>query len=196
MQFNSQEINQLMRNRRSLFQEDYTGTQVDRSIIQQLLENASFAPSHKMTEPWRFVVFMEGGRARLAEFQSECYKSVTSANGTFKEERYKGLRTKPFQSSCIIAIGMKRDEKKSVPEIEEMGAVFCAIENMYLTAAAYGVGCYLSTGGITYFEEAKEFFGLGPEDRLLGFFHLGMAKGWPTPKKRKPVDEVARWVTS
>ena len=63
-------------------------------------------------------------------------------------------------SSHIIAVGMKRDEKKSVPEVEEIGAVFCAIQNMYLTATAYGVGAYLSTGGITYFEEAKEFFGL------------------------------------
>ena len=63
-------------------------------------------------------------------------------------------------SSHIIAVGVKRDPKKSVPEIEEIGAVFCAIQNMYLTATAYGVGAYLSTGGITYFEEAKTFFGL------------------------------------
>jgi nitroreductase len=89
---------------------------------------------------------------------------------------------------------MKRDEKKSVPEIEEIGAVFCAIENMYLTATAYGVGCYLSTGGITYFEEAKEFFGPGREDRLIGFFNLGMPRiDWPLGK-RKPIEDKVVWV--
>jgi len=97
-------------------------------------------------------------------------------------------------SSHIIAVGMKRDSKKSIPEIEESGAVFCAIQNMYLTATAYGIGAYLSTGGITYFEEGKEFFGLEKEDKLLGFFHIGVPKiAWPTGK-RKPVEEKIKWI--
>ena len=90
---------------------------------------------------------------------------------------------------------MRRDEKKSVPEVEEIGAVFCAVENMYLTATAYGVGAYLSTGGITYFEEAKELFGLQKEDKLLGFFHVGMPTGIPPEGKRKPLEEKVMWVS-
>lgn len=195
MSFNSEEINELIRKRRSVFPAHYTGDKVDENIIRKILENATLAPTHKLTQPWRFVVFINEGIGRLAEFQSECYRQVTTTNGTFREERYLGLKTKPFQSACIIAIGVKRDEKNTVPEIEEIGAVFCGVENMYLTAAAYGVGCYLSTGGVTYFEEAKSFFGLGPTDRLLGFLHLGMPKAWPTPKPRKAMDEVTRWVT-
>ena len=163
-----EKINQLMRNRRSVFPNDYTGEKVDDAIIHQLLENANWAPTHKLTEPWRFVVFSGEGLKKLAAFQSECYKQVTTAKGTFQEDRYQGLRTKPMDSSHIIAVGMKRDEKNSIPEWEELGAVFCAIENMYLTATAYGIGCYLSTGGITGFEEAKSYFGLGKEDKLLG----------------------------
>lgn len=173
----------------------YTGAAVDDALVRTLLENATYAPTHKRTEPWRFVVFMRGGLNRLAELQAECYRKVTQANNTFKEERYRGLQTKPLQSACIIAIGMKRDEKASLPEIEEAGAVFCAIENMYLTAAAYGLGCYLSTGGITYFEEAKPLFGLGPADRLIGFFHLGVPKDWPVAHERRPVDDVTQWIT-
>ncbi len=42
---------------------------------------------------------------------------------------------------------------------------------------AYGIAGYLSTGGITYFEESREAFGLGDNDVLIGFFHLGMPKG-------------------
>ncbi len=195
MQFNSEEINELMLKRRSIFPAGYTDERIDAGIIRIILENATLAPTHKMTQPWRFIVFTNEGIARLAEFQSECYKAVASANGTFREERFSGLKTKPFQSACIIAIGVKRDEKNTIPEIEEIGAVFCAVENMYLTAAAYEIGCYLSTGGITYFEEAKSFFGLGPNDHLIGFLHLGIPKSWPSSRPRKPVDEVTRWVT-
>lgn len=67
---------------------------------------------------------------------------------------------------------------------------------MYLTACGYGLGCYLSTGGITYFEEAKEYFGLGPDDRLIGFFHIGIPKRTYPPGRRKPIEEISRWVTT
>ena len=195
MILNPEIINKVIENRRSVFQQQYNGQHVDDEIVRKILNNANWAPTHKMTEPWRFVVFSGNGLTKLATFQANLYKNLTTTNGTYKEDRYQNLLTKPALSSHIIAVCMKRDEKKSVPEIEEIGAVFCAIENMYLTATAYGVGCYLSTGGITYFEEAKEFFGLNKEDKLLGFFHLGMSKAELQAGKRKPVEEKIVWVS-
>jgi nitroreductase len=191
---NVDEFNSLIKNRRSIFPKDYSGEKVEDAIIHQMLENANWAPTHKLTEPWRFVVFTGEGLKKLAYFQSECYKEVTTANGTFQQEKYEGLKIKPMESSHIIAVGMKRGDKKSLPEWEELGAVFCAIENMYLTATAYGVGCYLSTGGITNFEEAKSFFGLSKEDKLCGFLHVGMPKSEVKATKRKSVEEKVKWI--
>lgn len=188
-----QDVNALIRNRRSVFQQQYSGEKVDDKIVQQMLENANWAPTHKMTEPWRFIVFTGEGIKRLVAAQAEIYKQVTEADGTYKEERYQNLLTKPMLSSHIIAVAMKRDEKKSVPQVEEVGAVFCAIQNMYLTAAAYGIGCYLSTGGITYFDEAKQAFGLSADDLLIGFLHIGVLKGELPAGKRKPIDEKVIW---
>jgi len=194
MNFNPEWLNEVIANRRSLFQQQYSGMQVNDAIVHQILENANWAPNHKFTEPWRFVVFTGKGLDNLAQFQGEIYKKVTLADNTFKEDRYQNLITKPMLSSHIISVGMKRDPKKSIPEIEEVGAVFCAVQNMYLTAAAYGVGAYLSTGGVTYFEEAKDFFGLGPDDKLIGFFHLGMPKIDNPKGKRKPIESKVQWV--
>jgi nitroreductase len=185
----------LIHNRRSVFPKEYTGQPVDEAIVRQILENANWAPTHKLTEPWRFQVFAGGGLQKLASLQAACYKKVTEANATFQEDRYQNLLTKPLQSSHIILVAMKRDEKKSVPEQEEIGAVFCAVQNMYLTATAYGIGAYLSTGGVTYFEEAKEVFGLGKEDKLIGFFHLGIATAHTARSKRKPIEEKTTWIT-
>ena len=194
MSLNTEIIDKVILGRRSVYQQQYSGERVDDAIVDKILHNANWAPTHKLTEPWRFVVFSRDGLKKLASFQADLYKKVTSLDGSFKEDRYQNLLTKPMLSSHIIAVGMKRDEKKSVPEIEEIGAVFCAIENMYLTATAYGVGCYLSTGGVTYFEEAKEFFGLGREDKLIGFFHLGMSRIELPNGKRKPIEEKVVWV--
>jgi nitroreductase len=194
MNFNQKEINQLIRFRRSVFPKDYSGEAVPEEVINQMLENANWAPTHKFTEPWRFTVFTGAGLKTLAAFQSECYKQVTTADGSFREDRYVGLQSKPLEASHIIAVGMKRDEGNRLPEWEELGAVFCAVQNMYLTATAYGAGCYLSTGGITNFEEAKSFFGLGAEDKLCGFMFVGMPKGNVPDGRRKPINEKVKWI--
>jgi nitroreductase len=194
MSLSAADVNDLIQKRRSVFPQFYTGEIVDDTIIHQMLDNARWAPTHKLTEPWRFIVFTGDGIKQLAEAQAEVYKEVTTRTGSFKEDKYKSLLTKPLLSSHIIVVCMKRDAKKSVPEIEEAGAVFCAVENMYLTATAYGVGCYLSTGGITYFEEAKKVFELGPDDKLIGFMHVGVPKSISAGAKRKPVEEITEWV--
>jgi nitroreductase len=193
---NAEHFNMLVRQRRSVYPQDYTGATIDDEIVNQILENARWAPTHKLTEPWRFVVFAREGIRQLANSQAEIYKHVTAADGTFNEDKYQKLLSKPLLSSHIIAVIMMRDERKSVPEIEEAGSVFCAVQNMYLTATAYGLGGYLSTGGITYFNEARELFGLNKEDRLVGFFHLGVPKRLYPEGKRKPLAEISRWVTS
>lgn len=193
MSFNPELVNEVIQKRRSIFQQQYSGEAVNDAIVKQMLLNANWAPTHKLTAPWRFIVFAGEGLKKLADFQADLYKRITTADGSYKEDRYQNLLTKPMLSSHIIAVCMKRDDKKSVPEVEEIGAVFCAVENMYLTATAYGVGAYLSTGGITYFEDAKEFFGLGKEDKLIGFFHIGMPKN-PLPEgKRSPLEEKVVW---
>ncbi|MEO8472283.1 MAG: nitroreductase [Chryseolinea sp.] len=195
MEFEPNIINNLIEQRRSVFQQQYSGERVDDAVVKQMLENANWAPTHKLTEPWRFIVFTKDGLQKLADFQSALYKEVSTSRETFKEMTFQNLLTKPSLSSHIIAIAMKREPKKSLPELEELGAVYCAIENMYLTATAYGIGCYLSTGGVTYYEEAKSFFGLEADDKLLGFFHVGIPKGELPAGKRTPVSEKTKWIS-
>ena len=158
-----------------------------------ILENANWAPNHKHTEPWRFVVFTGDGLKKLSEFQGDLYKKVSMQKGTYKETTHAKLLSKPLMASHIISIGLKRDPKQSIPEIEEILAIGCAIQNMYLTATSNGIGCYMSTGGVTYFDEAKEFFGLNREDKLLGFMYLGNTDVKPFDGKRGPWQDKVRW---
>jgi len=194
--FNTQEITRLIRYRRSLYPAQYSEEIIKKEILEEILENATWAPTHKMTEPWHFVVFTGAGLKKFADFGASLYKDVATANGTFNEGDYEKLSTKPLLASHIIAIGMKRDIKERLPEVEEIEAVAGAVQNMQLTASAHGIGCYWGSGGITYYEEAKPFFGLGSADRLLGFLFMGIPKSrWPG-SKRKPVQEKVTWVES
>src|SRR5215218_1765738 len=116
-----------------------------------------------MTEPWYFIVFTGKGLEKLGEFQSELYKS--SAGEKFKEDKYRNLQQNPLRASHVIALCMKRDPNKKIPEVEEIAAVSAAVQNVYLSVTVYSLGGYWTTGGITYNKEAKSFFGLGEEDK-------------------------------
>jgi nitroreductase len=188
-------VNKIIQSRRSIFPKDYSGEQVDDSIIKQMLENANWAPTHKFTEPWRFIVYSGEGRQKLGAIQSALYEKRTKAEGTFDETKYNNFLNKPLESSHIILVYMKRDEKKSVPEMEELGSTFIAVQNMHLTASANGVGAYLSTGGPTFYKEANEAFGLAPEDKIIGFFHVGMPKHTNQVSRRNPVAEKVQWIS-
>lgn len=191
--FNTNDINRLIQSRRSVYTNLFSGERVDDAIVAQMLENANWAPTHALTEPWRFRVFTQGGLQELANFQSQLYRQKSSTEGSFSETTFQKLQEKPLQCSHIISIGMERCANERIPEIEEVEAVACAVQNMYLTATAYGVGCYWGSGGVTYYPEAKEFFGLGLKDRLLGFLYIGIPKKWPEGK-RNPIESKVEWV--
>lgn len=186
-------LNELIKNRRSTFPKQYApGKMVDDSIIHQMLENARWAPTHKQTEPWQFTVFTGEGLKRFAEFQAKLYKEKEA--GSFKEDKYQKLLTNPLLASHIIAIGMKRSGK--VPEIEEIAAVSSAVQNMQLTAAAYNIGCYWTTGGVTYYDGVNDFFNLTNEDKLLGFLYVGEIAVASLAGKRTAIEEKVKWLTN
>lgn len=193
MNFDTNQLNTLIKARRSTFPKQYdAGKYVDNAIINQMLENANWAPTHKFTEPWRFTVFTGKGLKTFAGLQASVYKN--SAGTNYREENYQKLLTTPLLASHVISIGMKRHAEKNIPEIEEIAAVACAVQNMHLTAAAYNVGCYWTTGGVTFTDAAKPFFDLDVPDKLMGFFYVGVIAVPSPPGKRGAIEEKVKWI--
>ncbi|MGZ3861014.1 MAG: nitroreductase family protein [Flavisolibacter sp.] len=193
MNFNIEEVNRLIRSRRSTFPKQFEeGKKIDDAIVEQIIANATWAPSHGNIQPWKFVVFTGEGLQKLSQFQSELYKE--SSGEKFKEATFENLKANPLKASHVIALCLKRDPHKKFPEVEEIAAVSTAVQNIYLTVTAYGLGGYWTTGGVTYNDKAKPFFGLGDDDRLMGFFYLGQV-AVPSPEpKRQPLEEKLVWV--
>ena len=193
METGFQYFNELVKNRRSVFPQQFVPSKaVAHEIIQQIMTNATWAPNHGNTEPWLFTVFSGNGLQKFAELQSDLYKNEAGEN--FVEEKYIKLQQQPLLASHIIAIGIKRTTTKRIPEIEDIEAVACAVQNIYLSVTAYGLGGYCTTGGITYMENAKYLFGLEAEDKLLGFFYIGHIAVPSPAAKRKSIDEKVIWV--
>jgi nitroreductase len=185
-------MNLAIRNRRSVFtsQFDHRKTIPD-EIIMEILQNANAAPTHKLTEPWRFTVYSGKGLEILGERQSSIYKKTSGEN--FKQNKYDNLLKTPRLCSHVIAIGCKR-HIGMIPEMEEVAAVSCAVQNIYLSLDAYGIGGYWSTGGITFTREANELAGLGTDDIFMGFFYLGYIQVPSVHRRPSSMENKVRWV--
>lgn len=183
-------INDLIHNRRSVFSKQFAiNTPVDDAVVQQMLENANWAPTHKLTEPWRFKVYSGSGLEVFTHTHVKAYEAL--AGERFSEAKLEKIK-QPLTCSHIIVVAMKRHE--SVPYIEEVAAVACAVQNMHLTAQAYGIGAYWSTGGVCLWEGAAQEFGFDAGHQLLGFFYVGNI-AIPSPTgKRSPVSEKVVWI--
>src|SRR5690606_2123974 len=94
--FNLEEVNKIIRNRRSMFVAQFKENDpVEDHIIHELLENANWAPTHKLTEPWSFTVFTGEGLKQLADFQAQLYRERADKNGNYKEEVFKKFKENP-----------------------------------------------------------------------------------------------------
>ncbi|QEM06113.1 cation diffusion facilitator family transporter [Mucilaginibacter rubeus] len=193
--YDTRQLNEIIKHRRSIYPYQYIkGKQVPEEIVRQILENAIRAPNHKQTEPWRFKVFSGEGLKYFGDLQASLYNQF--AGESFNEDRHRKMREYPLMSSHVISIGMRRDDTGKLPENEEIEAVACAVQNMFLSVTAYGLGSYWTSAGITYFEEAKPYFDLQRKDKLLGFFYIGYpAKTITGVSKRNPLEVSTEWIS-
>ena len=189
-----EQLNSLIRSRRSTKPRLFNGKRIDDNIVWQILENSNWAPNHGLTQPWRYKVFSLSGLEKLAEFQANLYR-INTPKDKFKPEKYERMKTNILKSSHVIVICMERQESAKIPEIEEIEAVACSVQNMALTAAAYQICSFWGSGGITYTDELKEFLGLKEKDKCLGYLYLGYSDNPTTQSRRDPIKEKVEWIT-
>jgi nitroreductase len=187
-----EKVNALLRSRSSIFPAMYTDEPISDEIIQDLLENANWAPNHKKTEPWRFKVIRGAARQRLADFLGSTYQRVTPQE-SFSEQKLKKLSTNPIKADTVIAICMQRDPAESLPEWEELAATAMAVQNLWLTATAYSLGGYWSSPGLI--AHLGPFLNLAEGERCLGLFYLAHHRAPEIPRERGDIAAKVEWMT-
>jgi len=193
MRYNLSEINDLIRNRRTIYPEQFSDRKVHQEQIELILQNAQWAPTHGNTQPWRFQVFMDNGRDTLSQFLGKTYLELTPKDKQDPAKLAKLIR-RPSYASAVIAIVMHRNEAEKIPEIEEVEAVACAVQNIHLTFTAYGLGGFWATPKLIYSEQMNRFLNLNPKDKCLGLFYIGYPSiEWPN-SHRIPLEYHTKWI--
>lgn len=161
----------------------------DRAAIQRLLDAGVRAPTHHLTQPWRFVVLTgpsldDFGRAWTA--------------GTEREGKdASGIMDKAHRAPVIIAVIERPhlDNRKVVKE-EEHYATGAAIQNMLLVAHDAGLGAMIRTGPAALMPEVRTALGVSGEEAIAALIYLGYPADGSDERpmtRRKPAAELTEW---
>jgi nitroreductase len=181
-----------IRNRRSVKPAKMNGKIIPDETVKELIRLADWAPTHKITEPWRFIVYPGDKAKAFALEHAELYKSSSPAQEFDLDKYEKILGNGKYVSHIIIAV-MKRSKTVNIPEIEEIAATAAAIENLLIAASSAGLAGFWSTGGMTHKKEMKEFLRLDLEDIVMGIIYLGYTDSVHEGKRIIPLDQKVDW---
>jgi nitroreductase len=146
----------------------------DRATINKLLEAAVRAPTHHLTQPWRFVVLAGEARERLGKAWAE---GVARAG-----KDPEGVMAKALRAPVIVSvIERPKAHLPKVVEIEEHYATGAAMQNLLLAAHDLGLGAMLRTGPAVTMPEVRRELGVQDHELIAGFVYLGYP---PEPDQR------------
>lgn len=169
--------------------------EIPREVVTALLEAACWAPTHGLTQPWRFQVFATApARARLGEGLVALYDELTPGPNRDEAKRSK-LRAGVERAPVVITLAAKVVPGGKVPEWEEIAAVSCAVQNLLLAAHERGIGSFWSSPPAACAPQFVRWLGLDGTHRAMGLVYLG----WPRPGSsvpqslRLPLAERVTW---
>ncbi len=186
---NYQDTLNLIKSRRSLYPAQMDENKsIPEEDIWKLLELANYAPTHKITEPWRFQVY---AGEKLIEFYDELIRiSSTWMTGEELVKLRKKMDERKSKISHIIVIIMKRDEQERIPVQEEEYATACAVQNILLGMGPLNIIGYWGTGKASFSKEMAEYLVLGPKDKCMGWLQLGVPKILPPDSARRTPGDI------
>jgi len=174
-------IDDVIKGRRSI--RTYKSDEVKENLIREIIEAATFAPSAKNSQSWRFTVLTCDSKDMFTDmYRSELDKSTIDVGSSY------GSCTMMEEAPVVIVV-WNTNELGWTTEVHSVSA---AIQNILLKAHAHGLGtCWI--GDIFYTYEAIVDYFKKPW-KLLAAITLGNYDVKPGPRPRLSVDEVAEFL--
>jgi len=164
---------------------------VPREMIAELVEAATWAPNHKLTQPWRFTVVTGAARERLGAVWAR--EAAATAEPAARAAVLEGEAKKPLRAPALIVVSTRTDANPVTAE-EDLAATAAAVQNLLLAAHAKGLSAAWKTGKIVHNAEVKRFLGIEPSDRVIAVVYLGAVAKEETAARGRAVASTITWL--
>ncbi|UOR11739.1 nitroreductase family protein [Halobacillus amylolyticus] len=182
-----------MKDRRSIH--DFRKELVDEATLEEIFRLASWAPNHRLKEPWEVMLFQNDAARDYAELVIESYIKEGFAAGYDSVKTNKMMQgIKQFMIDIPHHALIYMEHDTDFHKFEEDYAAVCAfIQNAQLAAWEKGVGVLWTTSPYIHDHDFIEGIGLDPVyHKVAGVLQMGYPARVPRPKPRSPVDVTFR----
>lgn len=148
----------------------------------EMLATAVRVPDHGKRVPFRFIRIGGGTGDALGERLAELTlrRDPRAGEGAVEKDRAR------FSHAPLVVVVVARlgpDEK--IPESERFSTASCVCYSLLQAAQAKGFGAQWLTGWPAYDREVLELLGLGEDEQVAGFIHIGTPK-LEAPERERP----------
>lgn len=148
----------------------------------RMLRSAVRVPDHGKRTPFRFLRIEGDARHTLGAFLAARNRVRTPEAGEAVFEK----DTQRFSHApVIIAVLAQLGPDEKIPAQERLLSAGCVCFALLQAAQAFGFGAQWLTGWAAYDAEVAAFLGLSEKESIVGFIHIGTARG-EAPERERP----------
>ena len=161
----------------------YLQTRVPEELVRGAVEAATWAPNHRVTEPWRFYLLGQETIDRCVAL----VRDVVAAKKDDNAAEFKARNWAEKPGWLVVTCRVSADE---LLQREDYGACCAAVQNFMLYLWRAGVGSKWTTGDMTRDPRFFDILGIDADrEMVVGLVWYGYPKVTPT-QSRKGLDEV------
>ena len=162
----------------------------DPATLERMLAAAVQVPDHGRRVPWRFLRIAGDARFALGDALAAraLERDPEASAASIEKDRNR------FRSPVVVAVVARLGEDPKIPGSERFSTASCVCFALLQAAQGCGFGAQWLTGWPAYDDAILRLLGLGPDERIAGFIHLGTAQSPPPERERPdPRDLLTDW---
>ncbi len=168
---------------------EFETRKVNEEIIVKGIKAANQAPCHKLTFPWRFYSIGLDKRSEILSLALELKSQKNSLT-----EKSKEVIEKKYLNPSHLLISTQCLADDDFTKKEDYAACSCAIQNLAISLASFGVNIKWSTGPIIRDHKIYEITEIDhKKEEIIGFIWVGYGKG-PLKISRPLIKEIYKHI--
>jgi nitroreductase len=155
--------------------------------ILEMLKLASRVPDHGKLAPWRFVVYRGEERERVSRELSEI---AIANNPDISDEMRKVEQTRFTRAPVVVGVVSRAAPHVKIPVWEQQMSAGAVCLNLIIAANALGYCSNWITEWYAFDKAAYGILGIGAEEQVAGFIHVGTPQVPPTDRARPELSDI------
>lgn len=154
----------------------------DEARLLELLATAVRVPDHGKRVPFRFIRIQGESRAALGERLAALtlQRDPDAGDGAVDKDR-----NRFNHAPLVLVVVAKLGPDEKIPASERASTAACVCFSLLQAAQAEGFGAQWLTGWPAYDREVLGWLGLGEDEHVAGFIHIGTPK-LEAPERDRP----------